>query len=56
MKKHLLEAQMQVALTYALVAIQIAENADHPRVTNPPESGLFRGLQPAPHTTDQNES
>lgn len=33
-KKHLLEAQMQVALTCTLVAIPIAENAEHPRVAN----------------------
>jgi hypothetical protein len=32
---------MQVALTYALVAIQIAENADHPRVTNRARIGSF---------------
>jgi hypothetical protein len=33
-EKKLLEAQTQVALTYTLVAIPIAENAEHPRLAN----------------------
>jgi len=41
---------MQVALTYALVAIQIAENVDHPGVTNSHLNRVFSEVSSPHHT------